>query len=78
MNREGHTIIHVTHDYSDAVSLASRVGVIHNGRIIQEGPVAEVFSRPVNRFVARYAGFKNFFRIKTRSENGHDEGYYQE
>lgn len=70
LNRKGQTIIHVTHDYSDAISLAEKVGVIHNGRIIQEGKVDDVFNKPVNRFVARYAGIKNFFRIRIVSENG--------
>ena len=63
LNRAGQTIIHVTHDFDEAISLASRVGVIHNGKIIQEGAPLEVFNHPVNRFVARYAGIKNFFRV---------------
>jgi len=70
LNKEGQTIIHVTHDYGDAISLAKRVGVIHNGKIIQEGSVNEVFNNPVNRFVARYAGIRNFFRINFSHENG--------
>jgi ABC-type sugar transport system ATPase subunit len=64
LNRNGLTIIHVTHDYREAVSLAGKVGVIHNGHIIQEGPPEKVFSKPINRFVARYAGIRNFFRVK--------------
>jgi ABC-type Fe3+/spermidine/putrescine transport system ATPase subunit len=60
----------VTHDYGDAISLAKRVGVIHNGRIIQEGSVDEVFKNPSNRFVARYAGIRNFFRVDISGENG--------
>ena len=63
LNRGGQTIIHVTHDFGEAISLANRVGVMHNGRIIQEGTPLEVFNHPVNRFVARYAGIKNFFRV---------------
>jgi ABC-type sugar transport system ATPase subunit len=70
LNRQGLTIIHVTHDYREAVSLASRVGVIHNGKIIQEGTPDEVFRKPVNRFVARYAGIRNFYRVKFINENG--------
>jgi len=70
LNKKGLTIIHVTHDYREAVSLASRVGVIHNGRIIQEGIPDEVFRKPVNRFVARYAGIRNFFRVKFIRKNG--------
>lgn len=63
LNRAGQTIVHVTHDFDEAISLANRVGVIHNGRIIQEGAPLDVFNHPVNRFVARYAGIKNFFRV---------------
>ncbi len=70
LNKAGQTIIHVTHDYGDAISLAKRVGVIHNGKIIQEGCVDEVFKNPVNRFVARYAGIRNFFRVDIIRENG--------
>jgi ABC-type Fe3+/spermidine/putrescine transport system ATPase subunit len=70
LNKAGQTIIHVTHDYGDAISLAKRVGVIHNGRIIQEGSVDEVFKKPSNRFVARYAGIRNFFRVDISGENG--------
>jgi ABC-type sugar transport system ATPase subunit len=71
LNKAGQTIVHVTHDYSDSISLAKRVGVIHNGRIIQEGSVDEVFKNPSNRFVARYAGIRNFFRVEISAENGH-------
>jgi ABC-type sugar transport system ATPase subunit len=70
LNRNGLTIIHVTHDYREAVSLASRVGVIHGGRIIQEGIPDEVFRKPVSKFVARYSGIRNFFRVKFTEENG--------
>jgi len=70
LNKEGQTIIHVTHDYADAISLAKRVGVIHNGRIIQEGSVDEVFRNPSNRFVARYAGIRNFFKVEITGSNG--------
>lgn len=68
INRNGLSIIHVTHDYREAVSLAGRVGVIHGGRIVQEGTPGSVFSRPVNRFVARYAGIKNFFNVRFLKE----------
>lgn len=70
LNKNGLTIIHVTHDYREAVSLASKVGVIHNGRIVQEGTPDEVFRKPANKFVARYSGIRNFFRVNIKSENG--------
>jgi len=70
LNRKGITIVHVTHDYREAVSLATRIGVIHNGHIIQEGTPEMVFKKPVNKFVARYAGIKNFFRVKFFIDRG--------
>jgi ABC-type Fe3+/spermidine/putrescine transport system ATPase subunit len=70
LNRKGLTIIHVTHDYREAVSLANKVGVIHNGKIIQEGNTDDVFRKPVNKFVARYSGIRNFFRVNFLKENG--------
>ncbi len=70
LNRKGLTIVHVTHDYREAVSLATRVGVIHNGHIIQVGLPAEVFRKPVNKFVARYSGIRNFFRVKFLRDRG--------
>ncbi len=70
LNRKGLTIVHVTHDYREAISLATMVGVIHNGRLVQTGSPHEVFSSPVNKFVARYAGIRNFFRADFFSEGG--------
>jgi ABC-type Fe3+/spermidine/putrescine transport system ATPase subunit len=69
LNKKGLTIVHVTHDYSEAVSLATKIGVLHNGRIVQEGKPENVFGKPANRFVARYAGVRNFFRVKFRNED---------
>jgi ABC-type Fe3+/spermidine/putrescine transport system ATPase subunit len=63
INSEGMTILHVTHDFREAIRLADRVGVIHNGHIIQTGVPDYVFSNPVNRFVARFAGIQNFFKV---------------
>ncbi len=67
LNNEGQTILHVTHDYSEAVSLASHIAVIHEGMLIQQGPATTVFENPVNEFVARFVGAKSFQEInKTR------------
>ncbi len=70
LRKSGQTIIHVTHDYSEALGLASRVGVIHNGRIIQTGTPSYVFNHPVNRFVARYTGIRNIFRATVETGDG--------
>jgi ABC-type Fe3+/spermidine/putrescine transport system ATPase subunit len=64
LNREGQTIVHVTHDFDEAVSLAHRVVVIHEGRIIQTGTPGEVFNSPRSEFVAHFVGIKNFFKVR--------------
>lgn len=50
------TTIYVTHDYVEALSLADRIAVIRDGRILQVGTPTEVWARPVNAFVARTFG----------------------
>ena len=61
LHRQGHTVLHVTHDYEEAVSLATRVGVMENGSIVQVGQSREVFHHPKSEFVAGFVGIRNFF-----------------
>lgn len=61
INAQGQTIIHVTHDYEEAISLAQRIAIIQNCKIIQTGTPEEVFKNPRNRFVAHFGGIKNFY-----------------
>ncbi len=70
INGSGMTIMHVTHDYGEAIRLAHMVGVIHNGKILQTGTPDKVFSEPVNKFVARVAGIRNFFPVRIEDGNG--------
>jgi len=62
INSAGQTIIHVTHDYEEALALATRVAVLEEGRIVQAGTPDEVFHRPKSEFVANFTGIPNFFR----------------
>ncbi|HZE41909.1 MAG TPA: ABC transporter ATP-binding protein [Stackebrandtia sp.] len=50
------TTVYVTHDYVEALSLADRIGVIRDGRILQVGTPTEVWSAPANAFVAQAFG----------------------
>ncbi|WP_104192568.1 sulfate/molybdate ABC transporter ATP-binding protein [Cryobacterium sp. Y82] len=52
----GTSAIIVTHDIVDAVVLANRVAVLHDGALIDEGTTAEVLAAPRNPFVAALAG----------------------
>src|SRR5882672_10136110 len=54
--RLGATMIHVTHDQVEAMTLATRIAVMRGGRILQVGVPAEVYARPLNRFVAGFLG----------------------
>ncbi|WP_066628464.1 ABC transporter ATP-binding protein [Labilibacter marinus] len=69
INRMGITIVHVTHDYEEAISLAERVAVIYQGELIQTGTSKEVFNNPKSKFLANFTGIKNFFSAKGLSEN---------
>jgi molybdate/tungstate transport system ATP-binding protein len=59
--RLGLTVIHVTHDFDEAFSLATHIGICHAGRLLQVGTVEEVFSRPDCRTVAEFLGIVNVF-----------------
>ena len=62
VHKKGITIIHITHDFDEAVRLADKVAIINNGKILQQGSVKEVFSRPKSKFAANLAGINNFFK----------------
>ncbi len=68
-HRKGQTILHVTHDYEEALSLGTRIAVIDNGTIVQTGTPSEVFNRPKSEFVAHFIGVKNFFAAKLVTKN---------
>lgn len=61
--------IFVTHDRGDALALADRCMILRDGAIVQSGPAATIFARPVDRFVAEFVGFDNILpgRIAGRS-----------
>jgi spermidine/putrescine transport system ATP-binding protein len=55
----GITFVHVTHDQSEALSLADRVVVMRGGAFEQVGAPRDVYHRPRNRFVAEFLGSSN-------------------
>jgi molybdopterin-binding protein len=66
------TIIHVTHDFEEAVALGHHVAVLNEGRIAQVGTPEEVLRRPNSEFVARFALSRNIFAGEAKSEK---DGY---
>ncbi len=55
----GVTMIYVTHDQSEALTMSDRVAVFNDGRIQQLASAYELYERPVNPFVARFVGENN-------------------
>jgi putrescine transport system ATP-binding protein len=59
--RVGITFLLVTHDQEEAMSMASRIAVMDQGRIVQIGAPDQVYERPADRFVAGFLGAINLF-----------------
>ena len=66
----GVTMIYVTHDQKEALSLATRIAVLSVARVEQIGPPREVYHRPVNRFVASFMGETNFLEGTVSGRDG--------
>lgn len=72
LNRSGITIIHVTHDYEEAISLASKIGIMENGKLVHIDSPEEIFEHPKSEFVAQFIGIKNFLRGKIQKRSDSD------
>jgi multiple sugar transport system ATP-binding protein len=66
------TSVFVTHDQSEAMSLADRIVIMKDGEIVQIGSPDDVYHRSVNLFVADFIGTPptNFMDVELRSSNG--------
>ena len=69
--RLGTAFVVVTHDQDEAMSMADRIGVMREGRIVQIGAPAEIYERPASRYVAEFIGEINLFEGRVASfDNG--------
>src|SRR5215475_11814207 len=68
----GTTMVFVTHDQVEAMTLANRIVVLRDGRIEQVGTPVELYEHPCNRFVAGFIGSPkmNFLRAGVAAVNG--------
>ena len=55
-NDLGATFVFVTHDQVEAMSMGDKIGVLNRGKLVQVGTPDEIYTRPVNAFVARSVG----------------------
>src|ERR1017187_1462018 len=60
----GVTFVVVTHDQEEAMTLASRIGVMNQGEIVQAGTPSEIYEFPGSKFVADFVGSVNIFEGK--------------
>jgi sn-glycerol 3-phosphate transport system ATP-binding protein len=52
----GMTMVYVTHDQTEAMSMADQVVLLNAGKIVQDAPPAELYARPASVFAARFIG----------------------
>ncbi|MCK1419512.1 sn-glycerol-3-phosphate ABC transporter ATP-binding protein UgpC [Bradyrhizobium sp. 180] len=70
--RIGATIVYVTHDQIEAMTMATRIAVMHQGSVQQFADPDTVYRYPANLFVARFMGSPPMNTMPARLENGND------
>ena len=70
--RVGTTVVYVTHDQVEAMTMATRVAIMSMGKLQQVGTPQEVYDRPINTFVAQFIGTPpmNCFAGKVAADGG--------
>ena len=69
----GRTLVYVTHDQVEAMSMADRICVLDRGHVQQVGTPDDVYNRPVNTFVATTVGMPPMNLVPVRVETGNAE-----
>ncbi len=70
----GGTMIYVTHDQTEAMTLADRIVVLQSGDVEQTGRPLDLYNRPVNIFVAGFIGSPKMNLLPARAEQSEDGG----
>lgn len=58
------TMLFVTHDQREAVSVASRIALMHDGRLVQVGKPRDFYTRPATVYAAEFFGWKNLLALE--------------
>lgn len=67
---EGVTTLYVTHDQIEALTMADRIGVLNQGRLVQVGSPEDIYDRPSNTYVAKLVGTPRINLLPAECENG--------
>ena len=71
LHREfGSTIVYVTHDQVEAMTMAQKIVVLHNGHVAQMGAPLDLYHQPDNTFVAQFIGVPKMNLVKGRLQHG--------
>ena len=70
--RLGVSVIHVTHDFEEAITLGDRVAVVNQGEIVQVGTPGDILRRPKSEFVANFALSQNVFSGEAKDDHGNN------
>ncbi|WP_413987844.1 ABC transporter ATP-binding protein [Labrys okinawensis] len=68
------TVLYVTHDQSEALTLADKIAIMKDGMLNAHGPTADLYRRPPNRFAAEFLGRANILPVFVE-DNGSASGF---
>jgi putative spermidine/putrescine transport system ATP-binding protein len=66
----GSTVLFVTHDQGEALTMSDRIAVMDAGKIVQIGRPLEIYRHPTNRFVASFVGESNLLDVEVLQKRG--------
>ena len=67
---EGISTLYVTHDQIEALTMADRIGILNQGKLVQVGTPDDIYDRPINTFVAKLVGTPRINLIQAQNLNG--------
>jgi putative spermidine/putrescine transport system ATP-binding protein len=71
----GITFVFVTHDQGEALSMADRVAIFNQGKLVQVGAPEDIYERPRTRFVADFVGSSNIIPPALTARSGGSQGW---
>ena len=64
----GKTFVYITHSLEEAMVMSDRIGILRNGSMIQVGTPADIYNRPIDKFVAQFMGEVNTLTVARKTK----------